>query len=127
MTTGLRLTLAGLGLVVVTVVVGLTVVPTHVTLGAGSLRCGTVLSPDRTTEIAPLCDRAASNQLRAVLLRGGLLAAIALVPLATWKAPRPHVAVWIAWATVMLVAALLVLADVGWFVEYAPRSAFFDL
>jgi hypothetical protein len=128
MLTSSRLTLAGLGLVVVTILLGTTVIPTHVTLGGGSLRCGTVLHPDRMTEIAPLCGRAASNQLRAVLVIGAILSALALIPVAVgWRLAAPPPALWGVWVAVMLVAGLLAVAAMGWAIEYAPKSAFFDL
>ncbi len=128
MRTGARLTLAGLSLVVFVVVIGTTVVPTHVTLGAGSLRCGTVLSPDRNSEVAPLCDQAAVNHLRAVLAIGAILTAIALAPLVVaWRHPGRHGALGVAWGAIMLVGAAVGVAAMGWFVEYAPDSVFFDL
>ncbi len=98
------------------------------TLGAGSLRCGTVLSPERNSEIAPLCGDAASNQLRAVLAIGALLTALALVPLAVaWRLPGRHPGLWVRWSAVMVVATVLAVAAIGWSIEYAPESVFFDL
>lgn len=57
------MTVAGLLLATVAVVVGTTVIPTHVTFGARALRCGTVLRPDRKSEIAPICGPAGANHL----------------------------------------------------------------
>jgi hypothetical protein len=127
MSTGARLSVAGLLLAVVAVVVGTTVVPTHVTLGAGSLRCGTVLHPDRDSEIAPLCGPAGANNLRAALAVGTFLAALAIVPLVVqWRRPGQHPALWAAWGVVMLIVAVVGVAALG-MVEYAPKSTFFDL
>ena len=52
MSTATRLPLAGLLTAAIAVVIGTTAVPTHVTFGAGSMRCGTVLRPERNSEIA---------------------------------------------------------------------------
>lgn len=127
MSTAARLTVAGLLLAVIAVVVGTTVVPTHVTLGAGSLRCGTVLHPDRDSEIAPLCGPAGANHLRAALAVGTFLAVLAIVPvLVQWRRPGRHSAVWAVWGVAILFAAILGVAGLG-MVEYAPKSIFFDL
>lgn len=48
MSLGPRLLLAGLTLALVAFLFGVAVVPTHVSFGAGSLRCGTVVRPDRS-------------------------------------------------------------------------------
>lgn len=128
MSTGARLTLAGLSLVVAALVVGTMIIPTHVTFGAGSLRCGTVLRPERKSEVAPLCDRAAQNHLRAVLVIGAVLTAIALAPLAVAsRRPGRHVVLAVGWAATMVLATILAVAVMGWVVEYAPDSIFFDL
>ncbi|MFN2506202.1 MAG: hypothetical protein ABR540_18645 [Acidimicrobiales bacterium] len=128
MSTGVRLTLAGLSLVVAAIVVGTMIIPTHVTFGAGSLRCGTVLRPERNSEVAPLCDRVAQNHLRAVLVIGAVLAAIALAPLVVAsRRPGRHVALAVGWAVTMVLATIVAVAVMGWVVEYAPDSIFFDL
>lgn len=122
-----RLTVAGLLLAAIAVGVGTTVVPTHMTLGAGSLRCGTVLRPERTSEIARHCGPAGANHLRAALAVGVLLAVLAVVPVvAQWRRPGRHVALWAAWGVIILVAAVVGVAYLG-LVEYAPESVFFDL
>jgi hypothetical protein len=122
-----RLTLAGLLIAVIAVVVGTTVVPTHVSLGAGSLRCGTVLHPDRDSEIAPLCGPAGANHLRATMAVGAFLAALAVVPVVVQRRrPGRHAAFWAIWGLVMLLAAVAGVARLG-LVAYAPESVFFDL
>lgn len=127
MSTARRLTLAGLLVAAIAVVVGTTVVPTHVTLGAGSIRCGTVLRPDRDSEIAPLCGPAGANHLRAALGVGAFLAILAAVPVVVeWRHPGQHLLLWAAWGVFTLLAAVVGVASLG-MVEYAPESVFFDL
>jgi len=127
MSTATRLTVAGLLTAATAVVIGTTVVPTHVTFGAGSVRCGTVLRPDRDSEIAQFCGPAGANHLRAALVVGAVLAVLALVPvLVHWRRPARHTALWAAWSAIMLFAAILGLAALG-LVEYAPPSVFVDL
>ncbi len=127
MTIAARLTLAGLLLAAVAVVVGTTVIPTHVTFGAGALRCGTVLRPDRNSEIAPICGPAAANHLRAALAVGAFLAVVAIFPVVVqWIRPGRHAALWAAWGVIMLIAAVVGVAGLG-LVEYSPKSVFFDL
>ena len=122
-----RLTLAGLLVAAIAVLVGTTVVPTHVTFGAGAMRCGTVLHPDRDIEVAPVCGPAGANHLRATLAVGAFLAVLAVVPmLVQWRRPGEHLALWTAWGMIMLVAAVLGVAWLG-VVEYTPGSVFFDL
>jgi hypothetical protein len=109
-------------------VLALAVVPMHVTLGAGSLRCGTVLSPDTESEIADLCPSARSGHLTAALVAGGALAVIAALP---WfassllgRSARPLLAVWsVSW----VIAAAVALLFLAWVVEYSPPHAVFDL
>jgi hypothetical protein len=127
MTIAARMTLAGLLLAAVAVVVGTTVIPTHVTFGAGALRCGTVLRPDRNSEIAPICGSAGANHLRAALAVGAFLAVLAIFPMVVqWIRPGPHAALWAAWGVTMLIAAVVGVAGLG-LVEYSPPSVFFDL
>jgi|GEM_PF-3162755 len=127
MSVAARLTLAGLLVAGVAVVVGTTVVPMHVTVGAGPLRCGTVLRPDRSGETAPLCGAVGADHLRAALAVGAFLAMLAFVPvLVQWRRPGRHLALWTAWAAVMLVIAVVGVIRLG-LLEYAPESSFFDL
>ena len=127
MTTAARLTVAGLLLAAAAVVIGTTLVPTHVAFGAGSLRCGTVLHPERSSVIAPLCGPAGAHHLRAALIFGALLAVLATIPVVVQRIrPGPHVALWATWGMVMLLAAIVGVAGLG-LVEYAPESVFFDL
>ena len=122
-----RLTLAGVLVAAIAVLIGMTVVPTHVTFGAGAIRCGTVLRPDRSIEIAPVCGPAGANHLRETLGVGAFLAVLAVVPLAVqWRSPGQHLSLWTAWGVIMAVAAVLGVAWLG-VVEYAPQGVFFDL
>ena len=122
-----RLTLAGLLVAAIAVLIGTTVVPTHVTFAAGAIRCGTVLRPDRDIEIAPVCGAAGANHLRATLAVGALLAVIAAVPMVVqWMRPGQHLPLWTAWGVIMLFAVMLGVAWLG-VVEYAPEGVFFDL
>lgn len=120
MSIGVRLTIAGFVLVAAGVAVGISVVPTHVTLGAGSIRCGTVLHPDREIEIARYCGPAGAHHLHAVLERAAVLASIALVPLVIARfRPNAPPWVWVAWSVVMLLATVAGVASMG-LVEYVP-------
>ena len=120
--------MAGLFLAAIVVVIGTTVVPTHVALGAGTLRCGTVLHPDRNSEIAPLCGPAGANHLRATLAVGALLAVLAVVPVVVqWRCPGRTLSLWVAWGLIMLVTGVVGVAGLGFFVEYTSESVFFDL
>ena len=122
-----RLTLAGVLVAAIAVLIGMTVVPTHVTFGAGAIRCGTVLRPDRNIEIAPVCGPAGANHLRATLAVGAFLAVLAVVPLVVqWRSPGQHLSLWTAWGVIMAVAAVLGVAWLG-VVEYVPQGVFFDL
>lgn len=122
-----RLTIAGLVVAVIAVILGTTVVPTHVTFGAGAHRCGTVFRPDRNSEIAPLCGAAGANQLRQTLFLGAALVVLAFLPLIFGRTRAGHhPAVWVAWGAMILVAAILGVARLG-LVEYSAESVFFDL
>lgn len=93
-----RLTVAGLVVAAIAVVMGTMVVPTHVTLGGGSMRCGTVIRPDRDSEIAPLCGPAGAHQLRVTLALGAFLAALAVVPVVVQRrCPGQHLSFCVAW------------------------------
>jgi len=123
-----RLTLAGLGLAALVVVFGVAVIPTHAAPGNGSIRCGTVVRPDRESEIAPLCGPAGDNQLRATLVLGGILVLLAVVPVVVERfRPGQRPTFWALWATCMLGVALVGLGTLGFFVEYSPDHVFFDL
>lgn len=127
MSTASRLTAAGLILGIIAVILGTTVVPTHVTFGAGSLRCGTVLRPERGSELASFCGPAGAHHLRAALIVGTFLTALAIVPvLVQWRRPGPHPALWTIWAVAIVLAAIAGVTGLG-MVKYAPRTVFFDL
>ena len=127
-----RLTIGALAVAALAVVVGTTVVPTHVSLGAGSLRCGTVWHPDRGSEIARLarlCERAGAEHLRASLGVGGFLAALGLVPLlfGRLRSAGARRMVCALWAISFVVATLAAVAWLGWGVEYSPPGVTFEL
>ena len=87
-----------------------------------------MLRPDRDVEVAPLCGPAGAKHLRAALALGALLAVLAAVPaLVQWTRPGRHLSLWAAWAVTMLTAAVVGVAWLGFAVEYAPESVFFDL
>jgi hypothetical protein len=117
---------------VLVVVVGTTIIPTHVALGGGSLRCGTVWHPDRGSEIAGwarLCDRAAAEHLRVSLGVGGFLAVLALVPLLFGRVRSAGVRRMLCalWGIGFVAATFAAVAWLGWGVEYSPPSVTFDL
>lgn len=127
-----RLTVAAGIVAVLVVVVGTTVVPAHVTLGGGSLRCGTVWHPERSSEIAGLahiCARAAAEHLRASLGVGGFLAVLALVPLLFGRVRSTGMRRMLCalWGIGFVAATLAAVAWLGWGVEYWPPGVTFDL
>ncbi len=114
---------------VVVLVLALSVIPMHVTLGGGSHRCGTVFSPDARSEIGDVCPEARSSHAAAALAAAGVLAVVASLPLAAERllreeAPRLLSTVW---AAVWLVSAGVALIWIGWFVEYSPPHEVFEL
>ena len=126
MSLGPRLLLAGLTLALVAFLFGVAVVPTHVSFGAGSLRCGTVVRPDRS-ELGAVCDRAAANQLRAVLVLAGILTALACIPFVVeWRRPARYSRLWIPWGAVMLFTAVIGVTGLA-MLDYSPKSVFIDL
>lgn len=126
MSLGPRLLLAGLALALGAFLLAVAVVPTHVSFGAGSLRCGTVVHPDRS-ELGAVCDRAAANQLRAAIALTAVLAALACVPLVVeWRRPARYSGLWVAWGAVMVFAAVIGVAGLA-MLDYSPKSVFIDL
>ncbi len=110
-------------------VIATAVMPMHVTFGAGSVRCGTVLEPDTTSEIGDVCPKARGTHLGAAVGSGVLLALVALFPLvppvvAGNRASRlwlvTSIMAWIVFAT-------LALAWIGTSVEYSPPADVFEL
>ena len=122
-----RRTIAALVLAGLVVLVGVTLIPTHVSLGAGSLRCGTVWHPDRTSEVARYCGKAGAEQLRASLTVGAFLGCLGLLPMLCGRfSNRRRTVAFGIWIAVFLTGAamgLLVLA----LSEYSPRGTVFDL
>lgn len=126
MSLGPRLLLAGLTLALVAFLFGVAVVPTHVSFGAGSLRCGTVVRSDRS-ELGAVCDRAAANQLRATLVLTAVLTALACIPFVVeWQRPTRYSRLWVPWGAVMLFAAVIGVASLA-MLDYTPKSVFIDL
>ncbi len=128
MTAGAKTSLLLLLGTVTFLVLALAVVPMHVTLGAGSLQCGTVLNPDTESEIGDLCPSARSGHLTAALVAGGALVVIATLPwIASSRlgdAARPLLAIWsVSWT----VAVSLALLWIAWVMEYSPPHEVFDL
>ena len=111
------------------VVVAIAVIPMHVTFGAGSLRCGTVLQPDITSEIGDVCPKARGEHLRAAVGSGVFLALVALGPLLPPVASGERASrLWLITSILVWVAlATLALAWIGTSVEYSPPADVFDL
>ena len=96
-------------------------------LGAGSLRCGTVLTPDTDSEVGELCDEAASHHLRGALTVGAVRSGLALVPFVAARSARaPRGPFW-GWANAWVAVAALTLLWLGWAYEYSPRRETFNL
>ena len=118
-----RVALLGLGIAALGFVAAVAIMPTHVSFGAGSLRCGTVLRPDRTSEIHMFCGKAGARQLRAAGAEFAGLALVALIPLlAGRKTPvqwRGRIA--IIWLVLIAVFATIAVTGLG-LVEYSPPS-----
>ena len=127
MTTGAKTTFVLMLGTALFLVLALAVTPMHVTLGAGSLRCGTVVNPDSESEIADLCRSARSGHLAAAVVAGAGLAVLAALPLvgaARFRGGRPSALIS---SVLWLIAAGLALLFIGWFVEYSPPHEVFDL
>jgi hypothetical protein len=111
------------------VVLALSVVPVHVTLGAGSLRCGTVLNHDTTSEIRDLCPAARSKHLRAAIGAGVALAEISLAPFLPQVSGEGRASrLWL--TSSVAVWALAAVFALGWIasgVEYSPPHHEFEL
>lgn len=120
MSPGLRITLVGLAVAVLAVLIGTTVIPTHVTPANGSIRCGTVLHPDRDGAVADLCGPAGAHQLRAALMVGAILAILATPPAFVGRMSRRRRRIsWMLWGAVFLTS---VVVAVLWLSinEYSP-------
>ena len=111
------------------IALALAVVPMHVSPGNGSLRCGTVIDPDRSSEIGDLCPKARSGHVRATIAAGVVLALLSLLPLLAAQVDRDHASrgVLVASVVMWVVVATLALAWIGWNVEYTPPRDVFQL
>ena len=123
---GLRLALVPILGAVVVVWLGIAVIPLHITLGAGSLRCGTVLAPDDDSEIArvnDLCQDARGPHLQASLVAGLVLVVLALPVAVIGRWPQPVRRVALAgWLLLWVLAAAAALVGLAWAVEHAPPA-----
>jgi len=124
-----RLALLGLGITTLAFVLSVAVLPTHVTLAAGALRCGTVLHPDRTSEIHALCGKAGAHQLYDAEVGFGGLALIAMLPVLVG---RRHPARWrgaiaVVWLGIVLALAATAITWLGWITAYSPPSEIYHL
>jgi hypothetical protein len=119
---GVRLSVAGLALALVVFVLGTVVIPTRVSFGAGSMRCGTVLHPMAIRGAVPkVCGRAGANQLRATSALSGVMAVFSAIPWVLDRLFRRPRAAWTTWAllyTAFAAAGLLFL----WLLKYSSPS-----
>ena len=72
-------------------VAGYAFIPTRVTFGAGSLRCGTSLHPDADSEIADVCPAIGRERLEDVAIATATFALVpaTLIPFHRWIEERP--------------------------------------
>lgn len=110
-------------------VVSLTVLPMHVEPGTGSVRCGTVVSPDTRSEIARLCPDARRSHVTSSLAVVAVLATVAAVPLvaAALGAGLSSRLPLGGWALLWCLCAALGIAWLGFFTAYSPAHEIFDL
>ncbi|CAA9218409.1 MAG: hypothetical protein AVDCRST_MAG50-496 [uncultured Acidimicrobiales bacterium] len=113
----------------IVLVVSLTVLPMHVNLGVGSVRCGTVVSPDTRSEIAlPCLDARPSHVISslAVVAVLGTVAALPLVAAARGRDSdsRPLLGGWV---LLWCLCAALGISWLGFFAEYRAPHQIFDL
>ncbi|MEY2452241.1 MAG: hypothetical protein QOD92_1815 [Acidimicrobiaceae bacterium] len=121
----LRVSILALSVMVLVFVLGTAAIPTHVSFAAGSLRCGTVLRPERASEIAPFCGAAGHHQLWYTVRTCALLTAFALVPLGLRVVGvRAGRGVSAAFLSGFVVVAVFGTVLIG-FVDYSP-PLFFD-
>ena len=125
MTVGGRLTVSGLVVAAIVVGIGITLVPVRVTFGAGSLRCGTALDPDRTGEIADVCGPAATDQLGEALRLGAVLALLAILPLVIDRLkPHRRKGAWGLWGVVFTLVALAGIGVLSYATSVGPHRVF---
>jgi hypothetical protein len=88
-----RLSIVGVVVAVLWFVAATMLIPTRVTLGAGSVRCGTVVAPDSGSEVGQYCGAVTAQRLREAWWTTALLAVAAAAPLAfTGSSQRSRVA-----------------------------------
>ena len=86
-----RLSTIGIVLAGAFFVASFAVIPIRVSFGAGSVRCGTALHPDRDGEVsrfARACPEAGHERLREATVGAGVLLATGLLPLAPRRLNR---------------------------------------
>jgi hypothetical protein len=92
--------------------------PTHVSFGAGTLRCGTVFHPAIDSELGHICAQATAEHLRFAEVLSAILAAPAL-PLRFVRQARPRTLLLVLLAVAAFAAlAMLWMAAVY---EYSPE------
>ena len=91
MTRVARLGIVGYTLAAVIFVAGYGFIPTRVSFGAGSLRCGTALHPDRVSEIRDVCPHVGRHRLEDTVIITAVFALAAAIPLPfhRWLKDRP--------------------------------------
>ena len=103
MTRGARLSLVGFVLAAALFVAGYAFIPTRVTFGAGSFRCGTSLNPDAHSEIGNVCPPIGRERLEDTAIATAIFALVpaTLIPFHRWIEDRPALRLFI---TVVVVA-----------------------
>ncbi len=81
MTRVARLAVTGYALACLLFVAGYALIPTRVTGGAGSVRCGTALHPDRVNEVRAVCPAIGRQRLEDTVIVTALFALVAAAPL----------------------------------------------
>jgi hypothetical protein len=91
MTRAARLSVVGYLLAAALFVAGYAILPTRVTFGAGSLRCGTSLHPDVDSEIADVCPAIGRERLEDTVIATAIFALVpaALTPFHRQIEERP--------------------------------------
>jgi len=118
-----RLSLAGLALAVIFFALGWAVIPTRVTFGAGSLRCGTSFNPSHGLDAeGDVCAQAGRERLRKTAGIAAVLAVVALSPLALLGWLESHR--WLRWlVTSSMVAVWIIAIPFGILIITAAYSA----
>ncbi len=91
MTRAARLSLIGLVLAAFLFIAGFALIPTRVSGGAGSVRCGTSLQPDTKNEVRHLCPAVGRQRLEDTAVATAIFALVpaTLIPAHRWVEDRP--------------------------------------